>query len=39
MVDALEMRGMAQRTQEAYIDAVARLSRHCKCSRVVAIGR
>jgi site-specific recombinase XerD len=32
MVDALEMRGMAQRTQEAYIDAVARLSRHYKCS-------
>ncbi|MEY2874717.1 MAG: hypothetical protein RLZZ373_2088 [Pseudomonadota bacterium] len=28
MVDALELRGMARRTQEAYIDAVARLARH-----------
>ena len=28
MLDALELRGMAVRTQEAYIDAVARLGRH-----------
>lgn len=28
MVDALILRGMATRTQEAYIDAVARLARH-----------
>lgn len=28
MLDALVLRGMAQRTQEAYIDAVARLARH-----------
>lgn len=32
MVDALEMRGMAQRTQEAYIDAVARLARYYRRS-------
>lgn len=29
MLDALELRGMAARTREAYIDAVARLARHC----------
>ncbi len=28
MLDALQVRGMATRTQEAYIDAVARLARH-----------
>jgi integrase/recombinase XerD len=28
MLDALQVRGMAVRTQEAYIDAVARLARH-----------
>jgi integrase/recombinase XerD len=28
MLDALMLRGMADRTQEAYIDAVARLARH-----------
>jgi len=28
MLDALMLRGMAGRTQEAYIDAVARLARH-----------
>ena len=27
MLDALELRGMAARTREAYIDAVARLAR------------
>ena len=28
MLDALILRGMAQRTQDAYIDAVARLARY-----------
>lgn len=28
MLDALQVRGMAERTQQAYIDAVARLARH-----------
>ena len=28
MLDALELRGMAARTCESYIDAVARLARH-----------
>ena len=28
MLDALQLRGMAPRTQETYIDAVARLARH-----------
>jgi integrase/recombinase XerD len=28
MLDALQVRGMAVRTQQAYIDAVARLARH-----------
>lgn len=32
MLDALMLRGMALRTQESYIDAVARLARHYKCS-------
>lgn len=32
MLDALVLRGMALRTQETYIDAVARLSRHYKRS-------
>ena len=32
MLDALELRGMAARTQESYIDAVARLARHYKRS-------
>ncbi|MCK6434122.1 MAG: site-specific integrase [Aquabacterium sp.] len=32
MLDALELRGMAARTQESYIDAVARLARHFKRS-------
>ena len=31
MLDALVLRGMALRTQEAYIDAVARLARHYRC--------
>ena len=28
MLDALQLRGMAPRTQETYIDAVSRLARH-----------
>jgi site-specific recombinase XerD len=32
MLDALELRGMAARTQESYIDAVARLARYYKRS-------
>ena len=32
MLDALELRGMAVRTRESYIDAVARLARHYKRS-------
>lgn len=32
MLDALELRGMAARTREAYIDAVARLARHYRRS-------
>jgi integrase/recombinase XerD len=32
MLDALELRGHAARTREAYIDAVARLARHYRCS-------
>lgn len=32
MLEALVLRGMAARTQEAYIDAVARLARHYRCS-------
>jgi integrase/recombinase XerD len=32
MIDALVLRGMALRTQESYIDAVARLARHYKRS-------
>jgi integrase/recombinase XerD len=32
MLDALQLRGMAARTQESYIDAVARLARHYKRS-------
>ncbi len=32
MLDALILRGMAARTQESYIDAVARLARHYKRS-------
>ena len=32
MLDALVLRGMALRTQEAYIEAVARLARHYKRS-------
>lgn len=32
MLDALVLRGMASRTQEAYIDAVARLARHYRRS-------
>ena len=28
MLDALQVRGMATRTQSAYIDAVARMARH-----------
>ena len=32
MLDALILRGMAPRTQESYIDAVARLARHYKRS-------
>lgn len=31
MLDALTLRGMAYRTQEAYVDAVARLARHYGC--------
>ena len=32
MLDALQVRGMAERTQQAYIDAVARLARHYRRS-------
>ena len=32
MLDALVLRGMADRTQEAYVDAVARLARHYRRS-------
>lgn len=32
MLDALALRGMADRTQEAYVDAVARLARHYRRS-------
>ena len=32
MLDALELRGLAARTREAYIDAVARLARHYRRS-------
>lgn len=32
MLDALVLRGMALRTQESYIDAVARLARYYRCS-------
>ena len=32
MLDALVLRGMAERTQETYIDAVARLARHYRRS-------
>ena len=32
MLDALVLRGMAERTQEAYIGAVARLARHYRRS-------
>ncbi|MEZ5707484.1 MAG: phage integrase N-terminal SAM-like domain-containing protein [Burkholderiaceae bacterium] len=28
MLDAMVLRGMAQRTQEAYTEAIARLARH-----------
>ena len=32
MLDALILRGMAQRTQDAYLDAVARLARYYRRS-------
>ena len=32
LLDALVLRGKAVRTQEAYIDAVARLARYYRCS-------
>jgi integrase/recombinase XerD len=32
MLDAMVLRGMALRTQEAYIDCVGRLARHYECS-------
>ena len=32
MLDALELRGMAARTQQSYSDALARLARHYNCS-------
>ena len=32
MLDELVLRGMAARTQQAYIDAVSLLARHYKCS-------
>ena len=32
MLDALVLRGMADRTQESYIDAVSRLARHYRRS-------
>jgi site-specific recombinase XerD len=32
MLDAMTVRGLAQRTQECYIEAVARLARHYRCS-------
>lgn len=32
MIDAMQLRGMAARTQEAYVSAVAALARHYHCS-------
>jgi integrase/recombinase XerD len=32
MLDALQLRGLAQRTQQTYIDAVAALARYYRCS-------
>ena len=32
MIDAMQVRGMAVRTQEAYVDALARMARHFGCS-------
>ena len=32
MLGAMRLRGMATRTQEAYIEAVARLAQHYRCS-------
>jgi site-specific recombinase XerD len=32
MLDALVLRGLAERTQESYIEAVARLAQHYRCS-------
>ena len=39
MLDALVLRGMAQRTQESYIEAVARLARHYRRSPDTLHGR
>ncbi len=32
MLDAMQLRGLAMRTQERYVEAVARLARHYGCS-------
>lgn len=32
MIDAMQVRGLALRTQEAYVDALARMARHFRCS-------
>lgn len=32
MIDAMRVRGLAPRTQEAYVDALARMARHFGCS-------
>jgi integrase/recombinase XerD len=32
MIDAMVLRGMAARTQKAYVSAVAALARHYRCS-------
>jgi site-specific recombinase XerD len=32
MIDAMQVRGLAQRTQQAYVEALARMARHFGCS-------
>lgn len=32
MIDAMVLRGMAQRTQQAYLSVVAQLAKHYHCS-------
>lgn len=32
MIDAMQVRGLAVRTQQAYVDALARMARHFGCS-------